>query len=682
MKLRNTLILLVLAAGLFAYLKFYDSKLLTTEEREARKGQLVEAELLDRDQVSAIAIRNNEGTLEFGKVDGVWRLTAPVKDRAERSELDALFTSMEGLKGPEVKNLKDNKAAQKEFGVAKGEISIKVTGKKTVEILLGKDTALEGQVYARVEGSDIIHTVQKNLRDQAAKPLRDWRDRNLSELTLGEIPKFTLKTVKGEMEIQKSGAHWSFIRPFKARADDHKVSDLIANATNVRIEEFLDAKDPGASGLNEPRATLSFFPVGAAQPVIVKIGAAKPEAKEEKKDEKKNEPASETPPPPQFVYASISSREGVFTVPASLESLTKTEPNDLRDQNIMRIQEASVNRITIEAPGKEKVVLEKTLAANQTSEEWVRKLDGKTSQPVNGGAANKLLSELASRKVSRFVADMASDLKGFGLDQPQMTVTVGDFSSEGTPETNPGEREQAKLLIGRIEQDSAYAKLSDEPFIFAVPKSFVDDIWTDPLQWQPLTINSVKREDIVALDITRFNQPTLGLVKDKDKGWHLAKGDGVVNQNAAQSLVNTLADLRAVRWIGATNPAAHGLEKPNLIITYTLADKKTGTVKIGSNTPDAMWHAAAEGGSGTFLINAPDFDALNGALVETPKPSAEASAPAAPGAKPVTPPPPATPPPVSVPPATESPKPAEPSKPTEAPATGAKPAPDSAPKQP
>ena len=135
-----------------------------------------------------------------------------------------------------------------------------------------------------------------------------------------------------------------------------------------------------------------------------------------------------------------------------------------------------------------------------------------------------------------------------------------------------------------------------------------------------------------------------------------------MNQNAAQSLVNTLTSLRAVRWVGATDAVKHGIEKPNLVVTFTLADKKTGKLTIGGNTAEEMWLTTSEGKTGTFLMNKPDFDALNAALIETPKPTAGAVTP---GVAPVATPPVS----VTTPPATV------PATPTEVPAQGTKPAP-------
>ncbi len=626
MKTRNTLVLLVLLAGLFAYLKWVDPKFEGTDARNEKKGRPVQ---IDRDSVTAVTIRNSEGSLQLTRAaDGNWLIETPVKDRADSLAISTLFTSLESLRMDAVPAGKGGTMA--DYGLTKGDVSIKVNGKNPAELLIGKETAVEGKVYMRVEGKDVAYVAAKDLRDQAMKGVSDWRDRKLSDLTAAQVNKLTMKTAKGEFAVEKTAGHWSLTKPFKGRADDQKVTDLISNATTPRIEDFVaDAKDLGAFGLSEPRATITFQAEGVKEPVVLQIGSAKKSAKpEEKKDGDAKAPT--TPPlPPQPVYVKLSTRDGVFTVPAAIESLIGTTPGDLRDQNLMRVQTDMVDRITLEAPGRGKVVL------GRKGEEWVRKADQQPDVPVNGGAANKLLSDLTTLKVTRFVADVAGDLKEYGLDAPVATVTLSSYSTEGTPETKPGEHPLAKLMLGKFEGDAGYAKLDDEPFIVAVPASLLESIWTDPLQWQDVKIQELKSEEVVSFEITRAGQPTLAFERDKDKKWKLAKGNGTVSQGAADSLVNTLANLRAVRWAGATNAAAQGLDKPNVTITFTLADKKTGKLTVGSNTPDEMWNATLDGKTGTFLLSKPDFDALNAALIETPPPApGAANAPANPATTP------------------------------------------------
>ena len=617
MKLRNTILLLILGVGLFSYIRFVDSKKLSTDELLAQKGKVVE---VDRSGTDAVTIRNSEGSLQLRKApDGNWLIETPVKDRADTLAISTLFTSLELLRMDPLPTDKGGRLA--EYGLTKGDVSIKVSGKNSFELLIGKETAVEGKIYMRVEGKDTAYVASKDLRDQATKSVKDWRDRKLSDLTATQVNKVGIKTAKGEFEVEKTSNHWSLTRPFKGRADDQKLIDLISNATNPRIEDFIaDTKDLGAFGLNEPRATVTFHAEGVKEPVVLQIGDAKKSDKpEEKKDGDKKEPA--TPPAPTHVYVKLSSRDGVFTVPAAIESLLTAQPNDLRDQSLMRVQTDMVDRITLEAPGRGKIVL------GRNGEEWVRKIEKQNDTPVNGGAANKLLSDLTTMKVTRFVKDVAGNLKEYGLDAPVATVTLSSYSTEGTPETKPGDRPLAKLMLGKFEGDAGYAKLDDEPFIVAVPATLLEEIWTDPLQWQDLKIQELKSEDVASFEITRTGQPALAFQRDKDKKWKLAKGDGTVSQGAADSLVNTLANLHAVRWAGATAAAAQGLDKPNVIVTFTLADKKAGKLTIGSNTPEELWHATLDGKTGTFLLSKPDFDALNGSLIETPKPAASAGTP-------------------------------------------------------
>src|SRR6187431_2018056 len=130
MKSRNTIILLVLCVGMFAYIQFFHKKILTPEQREQRRTKPVQ---LERDKIDAITLRNAEGTFEFKKREGNWYLDTPVKDRAETMNITALLTSVEGINWSPVQNLKDPKESMKEFGLAKGDVSVKFTGQNGLD---------------------------------------------------------------------------------------------------------------------------------------------------------------------------------------------------------------------------------------------------------------------------------------------------------------------------------------------------------------------------------------------------------------------------------------------------------------------------------------------------------------------------------------------------------------------
>ena len=629
MKLKNTVILLVLALAGFAYIYFVDQHRSSTKEIAEEGNRVVKFE---RDKITAISIKNTEVKMELKKDDkGQWQIVEPLKDRADFQAIQQLFTEAEALKYVDKIDNGGKGASKdqlKDFGLSDPATKVRFTGdEKPVELLFGKDTASEGKGYAKLENTNAVYVIANALRTQLSKKADDFRDKNLTNIATTQVTKATLKTAAGEIEFQKNkDGHWSLTKPLKARGDDSKIRDLIAQAANARAESFVaDAANLSAYGLQEPRGTLALVTEGSEQPAVLQIGTNPKDSTEK-------------------TYARLSTRDAVVVVPKAIESLLDVKPNDLRDKSLVRVEADIVDRINIEGAGREKIVIARS------GESWVRKA-GDKEVPINAAAATRLLADLRAAKVAGFIADVASDLAKYGLDQPLVKLTLSSYASENTAETKAGEKPIVTVLFGKAENAIVYAKLDDEPFIVAVQPELLEAALTDPNQWQPLEIYRHKTEDITAVEVTRDGQPTISLVRDKDKGWKLAKGDGSVNQVNASSLVNTLAALRAVRWVGATKPE-HGFGKPALSVAFKTAGGTSGRLTVGNVTAEEMWHANAEGFTGTFEIAQPDKGALELPLLDKPA----APAPAAGGAA-------ATAPPVPVPSAPEAPKPTEASTP-------------------
>lgn len=601
MKLKNTLLLLILAGGLFAFIKFYESKQLGTKEAAERAGRIAQ---FDRDQVDSISIKNSEAKIELRKDDkGVWRLQEPVKDRADAIAISQLFTSAESLKfDARIGDGKEgaDKEQLKEFGLANSDIKLKFSGKeKPVELVFGKDAAVEGKVYVKTEDSDVAYVIGKELREQISKKVDDFRDRKISEILPSQVHKVSVKTASGEMELEKKDSHWTLTKPLKARADDSKVGDFVSQALTARVESFVaDSTNAGALGLQEPRATVSFFVEGQDQPTVLQLGGAS-------KDN------------PEKVYAKLSSRDSVVVVPKTLESVSTTKPNDLRDRTLVRLQTDIVDRITLESSPESKIVLARN------GESWVRKANGK-DEVINVQAARTLLDEFAAQGVTDFVSDVATDLSKYGLDQPILKVTFSSFASENTAETKAGEKPIATVLIGTAAGNDNYAKLEDEPYIVTIPRALVELVQVDPIKWNPVEIFTANTEDITSIESTREGAPTIVLEKDKEKGWQLTKGDGKVNQINAQALATTLATLRATSWVGTQQPE-HRLEQPQVIVSFKTSDNATHKVMIGSNTGEDSAFATAEGKTGVFTVSFPPSSVFLMPLIDKPATPAPAT---------------------------------------------------------
>jgi hypothetical protein len=187
-------------------------------------------------------------------------------------------------------------------------------------------------------------------------------------------------------------------------------------------------------------------------------------------------------------------------------------------------------------------------------------------------------------------------------------LTFSSFASENTAETKAGEQPFATIAFGKDEGDNVYARLTDEPFVVAVRRGLLDQVSPDPSRWQELSIFKLKPEQIHSLSVTTDKE--LSLERDQNNQWHWLKGNGAINQANLQSLLATLSNLSAVRWLGTTPQQA--FYKPQLVLSFTTsADNKTShKLTVGAQNNDGTFFARVDTRDGTFTISGSDFKNL------------------------------------------------------------------------
>src|SRR5439155_1550653 len=377
MKWKTTLVLFVIAAGVFAYLFFVERNRPGTEEATRQAQNVVN---FSRDKVNGVVIQNGDDTIDIRRRDEKWRLEIPIKEQAEGSVVNNLLLDLENWQKDDAISAKEMEADKNklaDYGLANPKLRLKLIGPDTPpEIFFGKDAALEGKMYVRFGNSKETFLASQSVKKAIDKKPEDFRDRKLTDLIMAQVVRVVLKTSAGEMELQKKGDHWDILKPLHTRADDQKVSDLIAQVTTARIQQFVadDRGDLHPYGLAEPHGSLTLF------------------AQDDK-------------------------------------SAGRTDSS-------------------------------------------------------------------RGEQVTKFVEDVASNLPKYGLDKPQLTVTFSSFASENTAETKAGEQPFASVAFGKVEGENVYARVGDEPFVVAVHRNLLDQIFTDPLQWQELSIFNFKPEQI------------------------------------------------------------------------------------------------------------------------------------------------------------------------------------------
>jgi uncharacterized protein DUF4340 len=608
MKTRTTLILLAVAIAVGVYIKFFESKGPNTEEAKRLAGNVVNFE---RDALEGIVIQNGDDRIELKKQDQKWRLESPFKDQADRTAVESLIGDLDGWQKFEsipASEIEKNKNLLDEYGLSKGKLKLKLLGKGAPpEITFGNDAALQGKMYVRVGDSGEVIVAAQSVRNDISKKPEEFRDKKLTDLTTAQVVRALVKTSAGEMEFEKKAEHWEIVKPLRARGDDQKIADLLAQVTTAQIQQFVaeDRGDLRPYGLAEPRGAVTLFTAEDKTGQTLQIGGPAGTAEKDKDQ----------------VYVRFTARNAVYTLPKKIEEILALKPADLRDRHLVRIDSNILDRVTIDAAGKGKTILARK------DESWT--IANRNNQPANGGEVTRMLDLIRAEQVTKFVEDVASDLPKYGLDKPQLQVTLSSFASENTAETTAGEKPIATIAFGKQEGEEVFARLGDEPFIVSVRRSLLDNIFADPLQWQELAIFRLKADDVHRLTVTTDRE--YGLMRNEKKEWTWGKGTEPINTTNVQSLLNTLTMLRAVRWAGATTPA-HGLDKPQVTITFTTSpdDKAVHKLVVGAGAGEGMWFARSDEHEGTFVISNPDLNAFKLPLVATPSPSPAASASGAP----------------------------------------------------
>ena len=614
MNWRTTLILAVVVLAVFAYLRFFEMKQPSTGEARRQAQNVVN---FDRSKVDGIIIQNGDEKIEIRRRDNKWRLEIPIKDQADGALVENLLSDLETWQKEgtiPAKDIDADKSKLNEYGLNRPKLKLKLIGSdRPPEILFGKDAALEGRMYVRFENSKETFLAKQSVKKDIDKKAEEFRDKKLTDVTTAQVRRIALKTPAGEMELEKKGDHWDIVKPLRARADDEKVGDLIAQVTTARIQQFVadDHGDLRPYGLAEPRGSITLFSQEGRKDQKVEIADS---IKVFGQDDKGQMLQIGSVPEKEKdqVYVRFAPRGAVYTLPKKIEEALTTKPADLRDYHLVRIDTNVLDRITIDVPGKGKTVLARK------DGNWT--IASRNNAPADSRAVRRLIDILQNQRVTTFVEDVASNLPKYGLDKPRLQITFSSFASENTAETKAGEEPFATLSFGKEDGDNVYARLTDEPFVVTARRGLLDQISADPLQWQELSIFKFKPDQIHRLSITTDKE--LSLERSENNQWHWLKGTGQIDGKNVQSLLDTLSRLHAAHWLGATKPQ-DGLEKPQLTLAFTTSsdDKTSHRLIIGAPANDGTWYAHVDGREGTFAISDSDLNSLRLPLVAQPSPT-------------------------------------------------------------
>lgn len=218
----------------------------------------IEVTTVDKDDKT----KKNKVTLE--KKGDAWEVTAPVQAKANTANVKSLLDNLKEIKTKEVIDKGTAAYDQYELGDDKAVHVVAYKGAdKAADLYFGKSGS-RGQMM-RIEGKSGVFTADKYSSYLYNRELKGWRDAAIFAFEDANAIQVEVTNKNGHFSFSKNGEAWSaslekrdkdgkLDKPEKEwkKFDEGKVKDMLRAFKTLNADDFGDAKDLAASGLDKP----------------------------------------------------------------------------------------------------------------------------------------------------------------------------------------------------------------------------------------------------------------------------------------------------------------------------------------------------------------------------------------------------------------------------------------------
>lgn len=396
----------------------------------------------------------------------------------------------------------------------------------------------------------------------------------------GKIDEVTVNAAMGDVTtLKKSGDNWQIVSPITTAADEAAVNSLVSTLETLEMNKSLgDQTKPKDFGLDPPRYSVSFKTAGDATEHKLIVGIKTPAGSD--------------------VYAQVAGQPQLFLISGYLDNNLDRSTFDLRSKSVLTFSRDDVDAITLQRSGAPAITITKK------DVDWY--MNAPVSARLDPMAIDTLLSRAGTTQAKAIVTGdtvppTAAELKKYGLDKPQLVVTVGAGSS------------RASLAIGgKSEDGNLYARDLSRPLVYTIEPTTLTDLDKKPEDLRIKDVFDFKAYNVLSFDITQGGV-TYAFSKSKPAGgdanaagvWKQTKPEAKdANQTSMTDLLNTVSSLRAESF--ASKPLASG---EDVVVVARFGDEAKPaeehvTLRKSGSTAQAIKAGAAD----AAVIPVADFD--------------------------------------------------------------------------
>ena len=574
MNSKNTLVWLVIAAALFAFIFAFEHFLRpTTAEVSAILPDLQPAAVTSIQIIPANAL-----AIRADYTNGAWLLTKPIAYPAQTAAIETLLTALQKLT-PAIRisagELREQRSAEADYGFETPQISIVIeAGDQRWELKVGNKTAPGDQVFLRLVGRDGAFVTDAGWLKYLPRSADDWRNTALVNFD-GRTPDWIILTNGTkviELHANATNHLWQMTRPLVARANGGRITEALQRLQTARVSQFVtDSPKSDFSSFNLLPADLDlWFGRGTNFATAIYIGKA---------------PTNDA----SLVYARHDGWNTVVTTAKEPLAAWFGTVNDFRDPFLL---ELSAPVAEIQVRGTNSFTLQR-----QGTNDW--RVVGEKF-PVDGESVQKFLEILANLRVTEFVKDVvtAPDLPAYGLATPPWQIAL--YSAAG--DTNAV---ITQLLFGATQTNEVFVRRADEDFVYAISLEDFNQLPQASWELRDRQIWNFSEADVAQITIRQGGR-TRQIVHNGLNQWALAPGSqGIITPAAIEETAHRFGDLIAAAWLAhnAAECQKFGFKPENLSITFDLKNGTQHTVDFGiAGTQTAVAAVTLDGERWAFVF--------------------------------------------------------------------------------
>jgi len=391
--LTSTLALLVVLAGLGAYIYFVDSRRPAAGIDGGPAKEKIFA--VEADKINEVKLTYKGETTLLRKADDGWKVIEPAPVDADPPEAVSLAQAIANLEL--MREVVDNPTDLAQFGLAEPQIAVefKAEGGIAGSFKMGNMNATQGEIYTQKGGDNKVFLVSSFQETNFNRTPFDLRDKKILKFDREKADTLTLVKGAGAMELSRSGSDWRVVKPVAARSDYSAVEGFITRLSSANMSKLVEEnpKDLAQYGLDQPVMTVTIG-AGSAKTVL-EVGKTEGEQ----------------------TYARDASRPIVFTVDSTLQADLNKSFDDYRKKELFEFRPFYVARLraVLDSPGGPK-----TYELEKVNDAWKVTRVGGASHNPDAAAMDDLLNKLVAIKAESFVSGSTRT----GLDKPALVVSA------------------------------------------------------------------------------------------------------------------------------------------------------------------------------------------------------------------------------------------------------------------